>query len=100
MSTLTFTILLIFTICLTAFFIVVTIKALFEEKYREAILPCLTAGFFLVVCIELIINYEKLTQKSDFKRVIETESSAVIDTIVTKNADNSQDTLYIYKFKD
>ena len=55
---------------------------------------------FLGLSILWIVKFDSITRKPDFKRVIETESSAVIDTIVTKNSDNSRDTLYIYKFKD
>lgn len=102
MSTAVFILLLLFVMCLTSFFTVMTIRILCEETHPKwkAIFPCLAAGLFLVISVELVSNCEKLTQKPDFKRVIETESSAVIDTVVTKNADNSQDTLYIYKFKD
>lgn len=104
MSTLVFILLLlsVMCLCLTSFFTVMTIRILCEETHPKwkAVFPCLAAGLFLVISVELVINCEKLTQKHDFKRVIETESSAVIDTVVTKNIDNSQDTLYIYKFKD
>lgn len=101
MPTSVFIFLLLFVIGLTSVFTCITIRVLWEEKNKwDAILPCISAGFFLVLCVELIINYEKITQKSNFKRVIETESPAVIDTIITKNSDNSRDTLYIYKFKD
>ena len=95
-----FILVLLFVICLTFSLIFIAIKGLFESHKWGALLACFAAGFFIVLCVELISNYEKIIQKPDFKRVIETESPAVIDTIITKKSDNSRDTLYIYKFKD